>query len=157
MLAFTPLGQLEGIVQDAVETVSAEYGLLQYHFPIRAAELAAADIRVLAFGILARHQKIYIARLVVGLRAGDGRHQWSGTQGDGLVEGTAGAQGTPGISRTGRRLMYWSKSRRKRSSDPHSDTWSGTTSGQPTAPNRIASNPFRRSYQSGGIISPCCK
>ena len=92
MLAFTPLGQLEGIVQDAVDTVSAEYGLLQYHFPIRAAELAAADIRVLAFGILAHHQEIDIARLLAGERTGDARHQSYGPQVDVLVEVSAEAQ-----------------------------------------------------------------
>ena len=41
---------------------------------------------------------------------------------------------TPGIRRTGRRLTYWSNSRRNSSSDPHSETWSGTVAGQPTAP-----------------------
>ena len=34
----------------------------------------------------------------------------------------------------GRRFTYWSNSRRKRMREPHSDTWSGTFSGQPTAP-----------------------
>ena len=46
----------------------------------------------------------------------------------------ASGQGTPSNSRTGRRLMYWSNSRRNFSSEPHSDTWSGTVAGQPTAP-----------------------
>ena len=46
----------------------------------------------------------------------------------------ASGQGTPGISRTGRRLMYWSNSRRNRISEPHSEMWSGTRSGMPTAP-----------------------
>ena len=40
----------------------------------------------------------------------------------------------PGISRAGRRFTYWSNSRRNFSSEPHSETWSGTVSGQPTAP-----------------------
>ena len=40
----------------------------------------------------------------------------------------------PGISRAGRRLTYWSNSRRNFSSEPQSDTWSGTVAGQPTAP-----------------------
>ena len=46
----------------------------------------------------------------------------------------ASGQGTPSNRRTGRRLMYWSNSRRNFSSEPHSDTWSGTVAGQPTAP-----------------------
>ena len=46
----------------------------------------------------------------------------------------ASGHGTPSNSRAGRRLMYWSKSRRNLISDPHSDMWSGTVAGQPTAP-----------------------
>ena len=46
----------------------------------------------------------------------------------------------PGISRAGRRLTYWSNSRRNFSSDPHNETWSGTVCGQPTAPKNRASN-----------------
>ena len=45
----------------------------------------------------------------------------------------------PGISRAGRRLTYWSNSRLNLSSEPHSEMWSGTVAGQPTAPKRIAS------------------
>ena len=43
-------------------------------------------------------------------------------------------QTMPGIRRAGRRLTYWSNSRRNRMSEPHSEMWSGTFSGQPTAP-----------------------
>ena len=46
----------------------------------------------------------------------------------------ANGQGTPSNSRAGRRLMYWSNSRRNLISEPHSETWSGTVSGQPAAP-----------------------
>ena len=38
------------------------------------------------------------------------------------------------ISRAGRKFTYWSNSRRNFSSEPHSETWSGTAAGQPTAP-----------------------
>ena len=48
--------------------------------------------------------------------------------------GPASGHGTPSNSRTGRRLTYWSNSRRNFSSEPHSETWSGTVAGQPTAP-----------------------
>ena len=48
--------------------------------------------------------------------------------------GSASGDGMPGISRHGRRLTYWSKRRRNWISEPHSDTWSGTVAGQPTAP-----------------------
>ena len=40
----------------------------------------------------------------------------------------------PGISLHGRMLTYWSNWRRNGISEPHSDTWSGTVAGQPTAP-----------------------
>ena len=46
------------------------------------------------------------------------------------------------------------KPRRNFSSEPHSDTWSGTVAGQPTAPNRIASKPCSCAFQSSGIIFP---
>ena len=51
----------------------------------------------------------------------------------------ASGDGMPGISRHGRRFTYWSKPRRNWISEPHSDTWSGTVAGQPTAPKKIAS------------------
>ncbi|MNT02829.1 hypothetical protein D3C72_1373390 [compost metagenome] len=61
----------------------------------------------------------------------------------------------PGIRRAGRRLMYWSNSRRNMSSEPHSDTWSGIFSGQPTAPKKMASWPPIWSFQLSGSIWPC--
>jgi hypothetical protein len=67
----------------------------------------------------------------------------------------ASGEGTPGIRRTGRRLTYWSNSRRNWMRDPHKETWSGTVAGQPTAPKKIASCPPMRSFQSSGIICPC--
>jgi len=68
----------------------------------------------------------------------------------------ASGHGTPSNRRAGRRLMYWSKSRRNLISEPHSDTWSGTVAGQPTAPKYSASMPSSRLRQSSGIIWPCC-
>ncbi len=46
-------------------------------------------------------------------------------------------EGTPGISRTGRRFTYWWKPRRMGMSRPHRETWSGTP-GKPTAPRKMA-------------------
>ena len=40
-------------------------------------------------------------------------------------------------------------------SSPHSETWSGTSAGQPTAPKKIASWPPICDFQSGGIMAPC--
>src|SRR3990170_678448 len=44
----------------------------------------------------------------------------------------ASGHGTPGISRTGRRLTYWSNSRRNFINEPHKEMWSGILAGQPT-------------------------
>ena len=78
---------------------------------------------------------------------------------DALYFGAAGlrptsGQGTPSNRRAGRRLMYWSNSRRNLISEPHSDTWSGTVAGQPAAPKYSASWPDSRAFQSSGIIWP---
>ncbi len=67
----------------------------------------------------------------------------------------ASGDGMPGISRHGRRLTYWSKPRRHGISEPHSETWSGTVAGQPTAPKKIASKSLSWSNQSSGIMRPC--
>ena len=67
----------------------------------------------------------------------------------------ASGDGTPGISRTGRRLTYWSNSRRNRISEPHSEMWSGIFAGQPTAPKKIASCSPIFSFQSSGIMRSC--
>ena len=63
----------------------------------------------------------------------------------------------PGMSRQGRRLTYWSKSRRNLMSEPQSETWSGTAAGQPTAPKKMASCRPIRSFQSSGIMVPCLR
>jgi hypothetical protein len=66
----------------------------------------------------------------------------------------ASGERTPGMSLAGRRLTYWSNSRRNWISEPQSETWSGTVSVQPTAPKKIASWPPICSFQSTGIIRP---
>jgi len=70
---------------DARETPSS----CHHHPRARAAEHATADRRVFALGVLAHHPEV----VSPGLRP-------------------ASVDGTPGISRTGRRLTYWSNSRR---------------------------------------------
>ncbi len=105
------LGQLEGEFQDPIGPVTGHDRLLQGEFPVGAGEHPAARVRVLALGVLADHPEVDIARLAVGERA---LH--------------------PGISRTGRRLAYWSNSRRNRIREPQREMWSGTRSGMPTAP-----------------------
>jgi hypothetical protein len=67
---------------------------------------------------------------------------------------TTGAM-MPGIRRAGRRLTYWSNSRRNSSSDCHSEVWSAIFSGQPTAPKKMASWPPIWSFQSSGMYLPC--
>ncbi len=65
----------------------------------------------------------------------------------------ASGQGTPSISRTGRRFTYCSNWRRMGISRPHRLTWSGTV-GQPTAPRNTASCPAMRASPSSGIMAP---
>ncbi|MCY1453992.1 hypothetical protein D9M71_710230 [compost metagenome] len=69
----------------------------------------------------------------------------------------ASGHGTPGNRRTGRMFTYWSNSRRNFSSEPHREMWSGTLSGQPTAPKYRASKLCNCWNQSSGIILPCCR
>ncbi len=60
---------------------------------------------------------------------------------------------TPGNSRPGRRLMWWSKANRSFSSSPRSSTPDGTL-GSPMAPSRIASYDFSSASTSSGSVSP---
>ena len=126
-------GQLEGEFQDAVDADAREDRLLHHELALGAGEHAAADGGVFALGVLAHDVEVDVAGLAV----------------------RRAATGTPGISRTGRRLTYWSNSRRNWSSEPHSEMWSGTFAGQPTAPKKIASCRPIRSFQSSGIMRPC--
>jgi hypothetical protein len=91
--------------------VAREHRFLDNDLAIGAFEDASAEVRVFALGVSRTTKK----SMSPALRPASG-------------------QGTPSNNRTGRRLMYWSNSRRNFSSDPHSDTWSGTVAGQPTAP-----------------------
>ena len=61
----------------------------------------------------------------------------------------------PGMRRQGRRLTYWSNTRRIGMSRPQSETWSGTP-GQPTAPRKMLSLSRSRSSPSSGIMRPVC-
>ena len=110
--------ELEGELHDAVDALAREHRLLEHDLALGALEHAAADRRVLAFGVLAHDDEVDVAGLAVGERRRE----------------------CPASAGTGRRLTYWSKPRRNWISEPHSDTWSGTVAGQPTAPKKIASN-----------------
>ena len=57
---------------------------------------------------------------------------------------------TPGSTRAGRTLAYWSKPWQIGRRRPQSDTWSGT-SGAPTAPKKIASKVFSSSSPPSGM------
>jgi len=63
---------------------------------------------------------------------------------------------TPGSSRCGRILAYCTKAFRIGRSSPCSETESGTSAGQPTAPSSMASKPRSASIPSAGIIAPVC-
>ena len=86
--------------------------LLHHDLALGAFEHHAADRRVLALGVLAHDRA---SRCRPALRSGERRRH-------------------AGNRRAGRRLTYWSNSRRNLISEPHSETWSGTVAGQPTAP-----------------------
>ena len=57
---------------------------------------------------------------------------------------------TPGSTRAGRTLAYWSKPWQIGRRRPQSETWSGT-SGAPTAPKKMASNVFSSSRPPSGM------
>ena len=77
-----------------------------------------------------------------------------------MVAGVPAVTGlvTPGYSRTGRRLTWWSSSKRSLRSSPRSSTPGGTL-GSPTAPSRMASCPRSSSttlsgqHLSGGVVA----
>ena len=77
----------------------------------RPAQIAPADAGVLALAVLAHHHPVHVL---------------------GASRCAAGSA-TPGSSRTGRMLAYWSKPWQIASRRPHRLMWSGTP-GQPTAP-----------------------
>ena len=62
------------------------HGLLDHDLALGAGEHAAADRGVLALRVLAHDPEVDVARLLVGERAGDARHQAHRTQVDVLVE-----------------------------------------------------------------------
>ena len=60
----------------------------------------------------------------------------------------------PGRMRAGRTLAYWSNPWQIARRSPQRVMWSGTV-GWPTAPKKMASNPFSVSRPSSAIIRPC--
>ncbi len=79
-------GQFEGVAQNAVDARPRHHGFLHDHFAIRAGEHAAADRRVLAFGVFADDEEVDVARLPAGERAGHPRQQANRSQIDVLIE-----------------------------------------------------------------------
>jgi hypothetical protein len=86
VLLRTALGELEGVLEDAVGAVAREDGFLQHDLALGAFEHAPADRRVFALGVLAHHVEVDVARLLAGQRAGHARHQAHRAQVDVLVE-----------------------------------------------------------------------
>ena len=110
---------LEGVLQHAVDPDAGHHRLLDHDLAVGPLEDAAADAGVLALGVLADDEEVDVTRHPTRQRAGHARDEAARTEVDVLVERGAGTA----------------------SRDPHSDTWSGTTSGHPTAPKKIASKP----------------
>ena len=105
-------GELEGELQHAVDADAAHHRFLHDHLARRCRRTCLPPIAEYSPSVFSRTTQ---KSMSPGLRLASG-------------------DGTPGISRTGRRLTYWSNSRRNRMSEPHSEMWSGIFAGQPTAP-----------------------
>jgi hypothetical protein len=99
---------------------SERMSLLQHGFAPGALEDSPAHAGVFAFGVLAHDVAVDVTGLTSGERTPHARHEFDRTHVDVLVEGAAKLQ-----------QLH------------HSETWSGTTSGHPTAPKKIASKPAR--------------
>src|SRR5207244_4841053 len=78
--------QLEGEAKDPVDALAREHRLLEHDLALGAFEHATADRRVLAFGVLAHDDEVDVARLAVGERARDSRHQAARAQVHVLIE-----------------------------------------------------------------------
>jgi hypothetical protein len=61
-------GELEGEFQHPVDADARHYGFLHDDFALGAAEHAAADRGILAFGIFADHPEVDVAGLTIGQR-----------------------------------------------------------------------------------------
>ena len=81
--------KLEGEFEHAIDADARQHCFLHHHLALGAGEHAAADGRVFAFGILAHHPEIDIARLAVGERRRHAGHQPHRAQIDVLIELTA--------------------------------------------------------------------
>ncbi len=86
MLLGAALGQFECKLQDPVDAGARHDGFLNHHLAIGAGKHAAADGRILAFGVLAHDEKVDVAGLPAGQRRLHAGHQAHGTQVDVLVE-----------------------------------------------------------------------
>ena len=97
--------ELEGVAQDPLDAVPREHAGLLGHLVRRAAMDAAADARVLAFGVLAHADHVDVGRAAVRERRGEAGQQPHRPQVDVLIEALAERQdqsraemrsGTPG-------------------------------------------------------------
>jgi hypothetical protein len=77
---------LEREFEHAVDADAGEDGLLHHHLALGAREDAPADRGIFAFGVLAHHPEVDVARLAVGERRGHARHQPHRPQVDVLIE-----------------------------------------------------------------------
>lgn len=146
LLAWSLLRQVERVPQHPVHPRPRHHRLLHHRLPVCSLEDLASDAAVLAFRVLPHDPEVNISRFPTGHFSGRGgqvsvkekeNKKAVGTKKNGndkaenfYVHGHL----TPARSRHGRRLIYWSNSRRNLSRLPHRETSSGTRSGMPTAP-----------------------
>src|SRR5258708_6229235 len=86
MFFLAPLREVECEGEYPVDAYAGHYGLLKDHFAVGSGKYAAADRRVLAFGVFADDEEVDVARSSACERAGYSGHQANGTEVDVLVE-----------------------------------------------------------------------
>src|SRR5256885_354012 len=86
VLALAALGQVEGVLEQALGTLARVDRFLDHDLAVRALVHDAAQRGVFAFGVLAHHVVVDVAGLAAGQRAGHALEQAHGAQVDVLVE-----------------------------------------------------------------------
>jgi len=79
-------GQFECEFQNPINSLSGKARLLKYDFAFSPFVHAAADAGILALGVLAHDEEVDVARLAIGQRRADARHEAAGPQVHVLVE-----------------------------------------------------------------------
>ena len=108
-------GELERELQDAVDALAREHGLLEHDLAVGALVHAPADRRVLALGVLADDDEVDVAGLAVRERRRDAGHQAARPQVHVLVEARGGTGSASPTATRGPAPSPASRPRRRRS------------------------------------------